>query len=115
MVMILLVCILSNETAYLYKVWLKYLQLDERYGLDTIFIEKITRNVIPFKMEPELWFLFTAALLMFLHLCTKFQENIFIILKIRSGNNVCIKGHNSVKSKPELLVSVQLLSLNLAC
>ena len=27
-----------KEAAYLYKVWLKYLQLDERYELDTISI-----------------------------------------------------------------------------
>ena len=43
-VMILLVCILSNKTAYLSKVWLKYLQLDERYGLGTIFIQKTKQN-----------------------------------------------------------------------
>ena len=55
-------------------------------------------------MEPELWFLFSAALLVLLHLCTKFHENIFIILKVWNGNNVCIKidkGHNSVKMESE--------------
>ena len=44
MVMILLNCILTNEDAYLYKVWLKYLQPDERYGPDTISIHKIIKE-----------------------------------------------------------------------
>ena len=44
MVMILLVCILTNEDAYLYKVWLKYLQPDERYGPDKISIHKINKQ-----------------------------------------------------------------------
>ena len=55
---------------------------------------------------------------MLLHLCTKFRENIFIILKLWNGINVCIKfdkGHNSVKMEPRFLVHVQWLSLNLAC
>ena len=42
--MILLVCILTNEDAYLYKVWLKYLQPDERYGPDTISVYKINKE-----------------------------------------------------------------------
>ena len=42
---------LSNEAAYLYKVWLKYLQPDERYGLDT---KKINKGCNSVKMEPEL-------------------------------------------------------------
>ena len=44
MVMILLVCILTNEDAYLYNVWLKYDQPNERYGLDTISIHKINKE-----------------------------------------------------------------------
>ena len=79
---------------------------------------RLTRNVIPLKIELGIWFLFSAAPLMLLQFCIKFYGNIFIILKLRSGNNVCIKfykGHNPEKMEPEFLVHVQLLSLNLAC
>ena len=48
--MILLIFIPTNEDAYLYKVWLKYFQPDERYGPDTIPYTKLTRKVIPLKI-----------------------------------------------------------------
>ena len=55
--------------------------------MDTIFIEKFQRGIIPLKMKVELRFLFSAHRLMVVYIWTKFHEIIFQGIKVINGHD----------------------------
>lgn len=75
--MAFILCPLSDDAIYFYKVSWKYLGGLLSHRAETNHILKITKGHNPLEMSIKLWFLLSACCLMILYISLKFRENIF--------------------------------------